>query len=244
MILHYFKKIVRIIIMASVSTSLLTACSVPMNEREGRAEEFLSRRYGKEFEITRVYPPKFGELYYTVQAYPVDEPLIRFTAAIDTEDDNFSDNYVERRVCAKISEQAAKNLDRMPGYYYLYTHGLGPQPITDDTEITVKDYAELNPYNSFRVEVFVVPEKKDADAFYNGLMGIFDSMDYLKADVCLYIINEEQMEDIQAFFEENDSLDYDFMRLTEKCFSIDISYTDGKVEMSKDKFAVAVKEVL
>lgn len=230
--------------MAGVSTSLLTACSVPSNERESRAEEALAQKYGREFEITRVYTQKFGDSFYEVQAYPVDEPQIRFTAAIGMEDNGISDTYVERRVCAAIAGHAAKNLDGLPGYYYLFARGIGPQPVTDNAEIAIKDYASLDLENKFRIEAFVVPESKDANAYYNSLAKIFDGLEYINGNVRLYVVDEEQMESVQAFFDENDDLGMEFMRLTEKFRSFKIPYQKGKMDMSKDAFLAAIKEVL
>lgn len=93
-----FKKIVRIIIMAIITASVLAACGTKPEDREARASAALSAKYHQEFEITQVYPQRFGDLYYEVQAYPAGDPQILFNAAIDTEDDQISDTYVERRV--------------------------------------------------------------------------------------------------------------------------------------------------
>lgn len=230
--------------MAIVTTSVLTACSVKPEEKESRAAEALAKKYNKEFEITRVYPQKFGDLYYEVQAYPEDEPQIRFSASVDTENDRISDTYVERLVCTAISRQAAENLDGLPGYYYLFARAMGPQPIADNAEITIREYAAIDPYNQFRIEVFVVPEKKDADAFYNSLAKIFKGLGYLNGSVRLFVVDEEQMESVQAFFDEYDGITLDFLTLSENFFSVKISYKGGEIEMSRDVFADMVKEVL
>lgn len=230
--------------MVGVSTALLTACGVPANERESHAADALAQKYGREFEITRVYAQKLGDPYYEVQAYPVDEPRIRFSAAIGTEDDGISDTYVERRVCAAIAGQAAKNLDELPGYFYLFARGIGPQPFTDNAEITIQDYARLDSDNKFRIEAFVVPESKDANAYYNGFVRMFDGLEYLNGNVRLYVVDEEQMKSVQDFFDENDALGMEFMRMTEEFRSFKIPYQKGRMEMGKDAFLAAMREAL
>lgn len=229
--------------MAIVTTSVLSACGVKPEDRENRAAEALAQKYHKEFEIVQVYPQKFGDLYYEVQAYAVDEPLVRFTASVDTEDETVSDTYVERRVCAAISQRAEENLNELPAYYYLFVHAIGPQPIVNDVEITIKDYAALDSYNRFRIEIFVVPEEQDVDAVYHALANLYSGLDCLNGDARLFVIDEEQMESVQTYFEINDKPGFDFFSLTEKFFSLEIPYKNGDIKINREVFAAAVKEV-
>lgn len=230
--------------MAIITSSVLSACGVKPEEKESRAANALARKYQKDFEIAEIYPQKFGDLYYEVRAYPVDDPMVCFSASIDTEDDRISDTYVERLVCTAISQQAAKNLDVLPAYYYLFVHAIGPQPIVDDAEVTVEDYAAMDPYNRFQIELFAVPEEKDINALYDGLSKLYEGMDYLNGNVCLYIIDEERMEAVQTYFETSDGLKFDFYRLSKEFFSFEIPYENGRIMMSKETFAATVKEVL
>ena len=48
--------------MASVTASVLAACGTKPEDKENRAKAALERKYHKEFEITEVYPQKFGVL--------------------------------------------------------------------------------------------------------------------------------------------------------------------------------------
>ena len=83
------------------------------NSDTGRAKEAtekLSERYHKNIAILEIYPKKIGQAYYEVAAYAEDEPDIVFSAAIDTKDENFSDDYVERYICAQISKKIQENI--------------------------------------------------------------------------------------------------------------------------------------
>jgi len=233
-----------VIIMAIITSEILSACGVAPEEKESRAANALARKYNKEFEITEVYPQKFGELYYEVQAYAVDAPQLRFTAAVDTEDDGVSDTYVERLVCAAISQRISENLDALPGYYYVETQAVGPQPITEDAGISIADYAALDQLNRFQVELFVVPEGKDAQTFYDSLSNMFAGLDCLNGKVRLHVVRDEDMEAVQAYFEQNDKLGLAYLELTEDFFCLEVPYSAGSIAMSGTEFASAIKEVL
>lgn len=230
--------------MAIVTAAVLAACGTKPEDKENRAKTALEKKYQKEFEITQIYPQKFGDLYYEVQAYALDEPQVRFTAAIDTEDDNISDSYVERRVCAAISRQAEQNLDGLPGYYYLSVQAQGPQPVISDAAISIKDYAALDAYNCFLIELFVVPESSDGAAFYQSLAKLFENMEFLAGDVRLFMVNVEQSQAVQAYFELHNSPDFEYMQLTKEFFSVDIPYKSGSISMTEAEFIVAVGGML
>jgi len=230
--------------MAIITASVLSACGIQPEEKEDRAKAALEQKYHKEFEITQVYPQKFGDLYYEVQAYAVDEPETRFTAAVDTEDDMVSDTYVERRVCGAITKSMEENMDELPGYYFLFTRAVGPQPITDDAEISIKDYAELDPYNRFQVDLFVAPEEAEAAAFYQSLSKAFGGLEYIAGGVCLYVVNAEQMEAVQDYLALNDQPDLEYKQLTKEFFSLEIPYEKGVIGMMEADFTAAVRDVL
>ena len=131
--------------MPVITEEVLRACLIKPEEKEPHAKAALEQKYGMEFEITEIYPQKFGELYYNVQAYAKEEPLLRFSASIDTEDDGCADTLVERRICRDIAEKAARNLDDLEGYYDVFVYARGPQPITADTGLSIAEYAALDP---------------------------------------------------------------------------------------------------
>lgn len=239
-----FNRIVSVIIMAIITAEVLAACGVKPEDKEGRAKDALEQKYQQEFEITQVYPQKFGELYYEVQAYPVQDPQLRFTASIDTEDSHLSDTYVERLVCQAISRQVEENLDNLPGYYTVFTHAVGPQPITDNREISIADYAALDPYNRFQVELFVKPEEASASSLYSSLTNLFHGLEYLKGGLNLFLVSEEQMEEVQAYFEQNDTLTTEYTGLTGDLFTLELSYDLGRPEQSEQDFAALVRDRL
>lgn len=242
--LSTFKRIVGIVIMAIITAEILSACGVPPEEKENRAEASLQHKYGKAFEVLEVYPQKFGDLYYEVLAYPVDEPLVRFSAAIDTEDENISDSYIERRVCAAIARKAEENLDQLPGAYYLAVYAGGPQPYTEDPGISIEAYASLDPLNMFQIELLVTPDGKDPEAIYSSITNLFSGMDCLSGFIRLYLVSGEQMDVAQEYLEAHDGLYSEYLELTKGFFRLEIPYQKGNLSMSGQEFADAVREVL
>lgn len=231
--------------MAIITASVLEACGVPPEKREARAKAALEEKYQEEFEIIQVYPQKFGDLYYEVQACAVDEPQLRFTAAIDTEDSNISDNYAERRVCAAISNQAGENLDSLPGYYYLLTRALGPQPSTADAQIAIRDYTALNPNGRFQIDLFITPDpERDGTAIYQSLEKLLNGLEYLRASVCMYVVSEEQSDAVQEYWELNDTPNLDYKEMTAEFFFLELPFEQGILGMTQEKFSAEVRDVL
>lgn len=239
-----FNWIVRVVIMAIITAEVLAACGVRPEDRESRARAALEQKYHKEFEITQVYPQKFGEMYYEVQAYAVDDLQVRFSAAIDTEDENISDSYVERSVCTAIAQKAEENLDQMPGIYYLSVFAGGPQPYTEDPNISIQDYAALDTLNVFQVELLITPDGKDSEGLYNSLGSIFNGMECLSGVIRLYLVNAEQMEAAQIYLDANDRLHSEYLELTRDFFRLEIPYQKGVLGMSGQEFTNTVKEAL
>lgn len=230
--------------MAIITTEVLTACGIRPEARENHAKAALEGKYNKEFEITEIYPQKFGDLYYSVQAYAVDDPELRFTADIDTEDEGVSDTYVERLICAELTRQAEKNLDGLPGYYYVFTHAIGPQPITDNAEISVEDYMALHPKNKFRFCLFFVPDNADASDVYGCLEKMLAGLDYISGDIQLFLINEEKMAAVQEYFAYNDDFKYGYSQLIEDFYTIEYTYEKGTIALTENNFISAMENRL
>lgn len=188
---------------------ILTRCLIFTNSNNNRADEAckkLSQRYNKDFTIKEVYPKKIGQKYYEVAAYPEDDPDVLFIASIDTNDDFFSDSYVERHICKQISKEIYTNLG-LEDNIYIFTEALGTQPITYDLEQSIQEYVNLNQYNKFKASIFVTYETDD---LYNSDI-LFSNLKYLDISAKIYIVNKEQLQEVKTFFSNHihtNNLDY------------------------------------
>lgn len=52
------------------------------------------------------------------------------------------------------------------------------------------------------------------------------------------------MEDVQAYLEINDTLTFEFSKVTQEFFYLEIPYEKGVIETSEDAFAASIKEVM
>lgn len=205
---------------------------------ESHAKAVLEMKYQKKFEITKINALKFNDGYYEVQAYAIDEPEMRFWAAVDMEDDNVSDSYVERRICEMISQKAAENLDGLPGYYYLYTYASGPQPAANDVNISIQDYVALDPNNDFRIELFVCPENSDVKKMYICVAKMLKGLQFLPVNATLYLMDEKNMAGIQAYLEDGDAnvRTFSYKNRKKGFYSFVLPYEKGILEVTESEF--------
>ena len=225
--------------MGVISANFIGACGVKPEDREQRAKELLEKKYNKAFEIAKVYPQEFGQLYYDVQAFAADMPELRFKASIDTEDENFSDSYVNKIVCWRISQKVGENLDELPAYYYIYSHSLGFQPLADDPDISIEAYSKLTSDFKVRTELYIVPDDLDAAQLYACLKKSYEGIEFLNGNIMLYIISRTQMDSVREYIETNDDLRLDYTEMAEDFFTVFVPFDHGNIEISEEEFTAA-----
>lgn len=206
MILKYIKYIMLLLPLICILL-LATACG----DRASIASARLSSKYNKNFVIKKVFPQKIGQEYYEVKAYPEDDPEVLFDAVIDTKDDNFSDNYVARVICKKITNEIYKNLNTTDNIY-IFVDASGPQPYTDNPEISIYDYISLDSLNKIGISIFAT---KETDDLYNANI-LFSNIDYIDMSARVYIVNEEKLQEIKTYLSDSGKIDSYFMELVEK----------------------------
>ena len=236
------KRIVRLVFVAAIITEALSACAIPAEQREERAKAALEKKYGREFEITEVYPQRFSKNYYEVQAYEIHEPNIRFFASVNTQDDGESDDYVTVRVCAAISAQSEENLDMTPGIYFVHTYAPGPQPHCEDPDISIRDFAALDPLNVFRIEVYLIPdEDASPQELYNGLSALLKEMESLPTSVWLRLVNEDQFRMAQELLTEVEPMSMEYQAFKEGLHNVALTFRQGTMQTTLSEFTAAIR---
>lgn len=173
--------------------------------KAAEAAEKLSKKYNRNIVVKEVYSKKIGQAYYEVEAYPEGEPDVLFTATIDTNDEFFSDNYVERHICKQITKKIYENCGTEAGIY-IFTEALGPQPITDDINQSIQDYARLDPLNKFKANIFVT---SGADKYWSSSV-LFSGLD-LNISAEIFTVNQEQLQTVKKYLlnhGETNTLEY------------------------------------
>jgi len=92
-------------------------------EYDNIATTILEEKYGEKFEVKEVNRQYLFDQYYTVMAYPTDNPHILFNAAINYIGKGCNDNYYGKIFFDKFSDRIEKNLDSLDGVYYVYSEG-------------------------------------------------------------------------------------------------------------------------
>lgn len=180
------------------------------NSLSEEAKEKLKERYNKDFTIIKVDPRGFGALYYRVDVYPNDDPDCVFSAYIDTKDENFSDDYVERYICKQIASQIYDNID-VGDDTFVHVVAEGPQPITSDLNQSIEEYSMLDGKNKFRASIFTT---NAVDKLYDWNT-LFANLEYLDIYAIVYEVNDyNRVQKIKKYFWRypNGATDIDFQR--------------------------------
>lgn len=228
--------------MLPITTDKLTESALSPKERETRAKDALERKYGKEFEISEVYPQKFLEEHFMVEAFAAEEPELRFTAEVSILTDEVFDSYAAVRVCAAIEEQAERNLDGLPGIYMVCAYVAGPQPSTANADIGIRDYASLDPMNRFRFELLFCP---DAEAgtpeIWKSLSGMLRGLEFLPVEVWLRVVDNEQFDRAEELLTEQGPQSTEYKQLRRQVTRCLLPYEHGDLKMTEAELASAIR---
>jgi len=236
-------------LLASVVISCFAgACGSSDNYRKQRAKRLLEAKYNRTFEVVKLLPV-YGPLFdppkhYDVTAYDTNLPKMVFKASIDTEDDLFSDNYVDRMVCRKITQKLEENMDDLPANHYIFSHTIGLQPFVDDPEISIEEYLKQT-YSDFIVvtEMYIVPEALDAGKLYNSLKKSYEGIECVNGNITVFILNQKQMDSIREYLDTNDNLYFEYSKLIEGTFSVFVPFDHGTIQMSEEEFKNSLEKL-
>ena len=211
------KNIKRIICMGVAIMILagLTGCIGGVEARIKLAQELLEDKYGESFTVSEYGSQEIGSGYYTARAYAREYPEIPFTVNVDNDGKNFSDNYVARRVCARIAEQVSLNLDGMQGHYHVYVEPMVNGHGLDQPDMSISDFVQHNPANRFKICIFYAPEN---DAAMN-VSGIY-----------------ENLSEIQQYCEATDTVTSEHIELARECKVVSVPFTSGILNMTQQQF--------
>lgn len=221
-------------LLALCSILLCTACTPHNNaveeDQAPRIVRLLQERYDTEFEVTKVNN-QADDRYIVAQARVKEDPALLFSVTVNTQDDNMSESYIERKLCTEVAAQLGESLSDSQDDYCVFCTMVGPQPITADTSLSVQDYMDLDPYNSMHVLVFI-GEKVDYIKAVRGLQTLARDLGYIEATAELYTVSATQLQDIKEYFSERDTLDDDF------------NYIIASLDASEFSLALPAKDLL
>ena len=147
-------------------------------------------------------------------------------------------------MCAAISNKVAENLGNQQEYY-LVTRALGPQPSTTDVQISIQDYASLNPEGRFQILVFATfDEEADKIGIYQSLEKLLVGLEYLPVNVTMYVVDATQRDAIKEYWELNDTTTLEYLEMTTEFFSVELPFEYGKIGITQEQFFDKICSIL
>lgn len=211
---------------------------------EKLAIRLLNEKYSESFEIESVQSQSFSGGYYTVIAYQEEEPELLFRAEINSDGTGLSDNYVTKILCRDMAEQVARNLNNLPGIYYIYVEVMFEPMGLSKKGITLKEFMEEMPMNEFIIHVNYVPEDGTSEEIYQGLGNILQNMEGITGRVQLYIMEETDLLWVQDYLETHDRGYGNFENMTESYYAGLIEFEKGVITTTKEEIIKMVENKL
>ena len=87
------------VFLTALAVTAVTISGCGRSGKEQQAQKLLEGKYGERFSVSVDKFQELGAGYYTGKAYSAQYPDMPFSVNVDNNGKNFSDNYVERRVC-------------------------------------------------------------------------------------------------------------------------------------------------
>ncbi|MBO5144282.1 MAG: hypothetical protein J6C19_01950 [Lachnospiraceae bacterium] len=205
---------------------------------EKKAERRLEDRYGISFQVERVISRNIFDGYYEVLAYPEDDPDMLVRASVDFEGEGESDDYAIKLLCRKISDRVARKMDNLNGTYLINTVPALPVYGFFDTNMTIEQYMEKFPMDSFRICINYNPDELDVNALYRVLADAAADLDCLEYNsyICLHLVSGRDLAGIQQYLKEHDKEYADYV-WNEPCYLV------GNFDFACGKFTMAESEI-
>ncbi len=228
-----------------IMSETLNGCSSDYREdKKTAAQKLLEEKYNEEFVVYEYSGQKLFNDYYTVNAYPKNNPELLFTASVDSDNKSLSDTFVSRNVCQKLADRVSRNLDDVSGYVYVSAETQMDEVITDDQDISVEDFINQNPGNDFIVYVIVVPDEKNPDNLYGKITGMFKNIEMASGGVHLYVCDEELMGKAHQYDLDNAKKFDDYEKMMEGNEVFYRFFSNGTIDISSNEFADMLRKEL
>lgn len=230
-----YKMILGGMIVAAAMTGI-TACMPGEKEYRKQALELLKEKYAEEFSVEQYMGREWVNDYYEVMAYPDENPELLFEAKVACDGSYIADEYISARVCRDTEEKILENLSGMKGYIQLKAWPTLKTVQTDMTAMDLGEFLTASPGNQFSVYLYYCPVEKNTEETYKVIQKAFTGLECMKGKLRLYIVEEEQLRQIQAYFSDNAKIYQEHEDILKECKCISIPFCDGKIDMMMEEF--------
>ena len=215
-----------------------TGCGVVLNQGKC-AQKLLKKAYGEEFEIKEADSGWALWGYYTVLAYPKEDPDMVFTVHVNSDGKHESDNYISKKLCGEMADIMARNLDDLEG---IYTVNCRPLTFSYVPEVhkSLEEYEEDNPQRIYNVYLSYAPREVTAPDMYDSISRICEGSGVSNINLYLYVTDEAGLRQINRYFNEHDTIYDDFDYKGGQYFAGVYKFEEGKPLFSKSEFEESV----
>ncbi|MCB6415397.1 hypothetical protein LI221_10035 [Faecalimonas umbilicata] len=237
------KEVKGVILLAAVMTEV-AACGMTQKEYETQALTMLEEKYGEEFAVQEYCGMEFLDGYFTVKCYPRENPDVIFEAKTACDGGYIQDEYVAALVCRKAEQRIDDNLAHLEGYLLEKALPVSREVDSVDTNMSVEEFMELKSKNRFAVYLMYCPQERNIEKVYAELQKTFYGLECMSGNIQLYIMQEEELREMQEYFAETAEFGREFGEMTEKTERITIPFKNGTIMMSEEDFKAKARGLI
>ncbi len=229
------KKILLVLIAIFTISILLTGCGGEDAGKE-KALSYLQEKYKQEFDFKQSTDNISAHESRIYTFNPKDDPTLIFTvwmADITDDEANVQDSYVQVCVGRTLLEAGSKLTESDKNYYaYAVPSLIGNAG--NDASITPEQFLEDNPEIDFAIYLFQDKEALSASEVYDALDEIVKTHPALTGSIVVVFTDAKTVTKVKEYFETHDPANAEYDDYSEPM--IDISYSSGKLDMTKEDF--------
>lgn len=223
--------------MVAIMTAELTACQKTQGECEKQTLALLEEKYNEEFVVEKYCGQEYLEGYYTTICYPQKAPDILFEVKTAFDGGEIQDAYVSASVCRKAEEQIDSNLEHLDGYLLEKVVPVSRNVDSENADMSMDEFMTLKSKNRFAVYLMYCPQEKNVVKVYREIQDTFVGLECMSGNIQFYILQEEELKEVQAYLAETAEPDYEFEEMTRDMKRITIPFNNGVITMPEENFA-------
>lgn len=217
------------LIITTVILVTLTACGIGHIRQSvdyTKIAETLNEKYNENFKFINCYPANGGT--YEVVGYSEKHPKSLFETKIASNGTYISDDYVSSRICSKIEEIIAYNINGLDYNYIVKVGSVANNVKYLDANMSIEEFQKLIPANRYAVYLIIDSSEKTIDnaeiieKAFTGLVGISGNLN-------IYETNNDKMYEIDDWMENNAEVEHSFDKILNDSVQSTYSFENGVV---------------
>lgn len=226
----------------AVAVTNLIGCQEMQQERVQLAQRMLADKYQEEFVVYsqgKSYGTEANNTF-TVIAYPEMQKDLKFEAEIEKEGAYMFDQYVSRKISAKIEQQVEKVLASEIDDFEVKIGASNKVTDTVDSNISIEEFVQLEDSLQFAAYIVVNKneiEKMETQQLYTLISDIYRNIPNIKGSVRLYFTTIDKIDLVHDYLNETANMDEGFKDIVGKEKNIYLQIDNSRLINSYEEFA-------